>query len=278
METLLMSANLRALALISCLVLGLAVAASARAGELKVGGTGTATPLLAILAEAFGKGTEATIEVVPSLGSSGGLRALGDGVLDIAVSGRPLEPSEAAKGFKVAFVARTPFILVTSHPKPKGLGPADIVAAFAGEKMDWQDGTPIKIILRPRAESDTALMGRFFPHMATALEKARRHPDVPVAATDQDNLELAERIAGSLTATTLAQAALEGRDLRPVAIGGVEPTLENLERGAYAPTKEIYFVARSPSTPLVEAFIAFLRSPEGRAVLRTGHVLSGRAP
>ena len=242
-------------------------------GGLKVGGTGTSTPLLAVLAKEFGRRTEGVVEVVPSLGSSGGLRALGDGVLDIAVSGRPLKPAEEGKGLYVVFSASTPFILATSHPKPKGLSTAEVVSAFAAERMYWQDATTIKIILRPRAESDIALMHRFFPKMDGALEKARQHPDVPVAATDQDNLDMAERIAGSLTSTTLAQVTLEKRNLRPVAIDGAEPTLENFERGTYALAKPLYFVVRASPTPLVQAFIAFLKSPEGKAALRTGHVL-----
>lgn len=268
-----MPPKLRALALILSLILSLATTAPARTEELKVGGTGTSTPLLAVLAKEFGRRTEAVVEVVPSLGSSGGLRALGDGVLDIAVSGRPLKPAEEGKGLYVVFTARTPFILATSHPKPKGLSTAEIVSAFAAERMYWQDGSLIKIILRPRAESDIALMHRFFPKMDVALEKARQHPDVPVAATDQDNLAMAEHIAGSLATTTLAQVALEKRNLRPVAIDGTEPTLENFERGTYALAKQLYFVVRGSPTPLVQAFIDFLKSPEGKAALRTGHVL-----
>jgi ABC-type phosphate transport system substrate-binding protein len=71
----------------------------------------------------------------------------------------------------------------------------------------------------------------------------------------------------------LAQVVLERRDLRPGAIDGVEPTLENFERGAYSLVKELRFVVRAQRTPLVEAFIAFLQSPEGKAALRTGQVL-----
>jgi ABC-type phosphate transport system substrate-binding protein len=54
---------------------------------------------------------------------------------------------------------------------------------------------------------------------------------------------------------------------------GEAPTLENFERGAYPLAKELHFVVRSPPAPLVQAFLAFLQSPEGKAVLRAGHVL-----
>ena len=103
----------------------------AQCGELKMGGTGSATELLKHLGRGFASESETQIEVIPSLGSSGGIRALGDGVLDLAVSGRPLKPDEKSKGLKVGLVIRTPFVLATSHPNPNGLTRAAVVEAFS---------------------------------------------------------------------------------------------------------------------------------------------------
>jgi phosphate transport system substrate-binding protein len=91
---------------------------------------------------------------------------------------------------------------------------------------------------------------------------------VPVAATDQDNAEKAEQLPGSLVGATLTQIMLEKRNLRVIAIDGIEPTLENFERGRYRYAKNLHFVVSAKPTPVAERFIMFLRSSEGRALLR----------
>ena len=55
--------------------------------------------------------------------------------------------------------------------------------------------------------------------------------------------------------------------MRVVAIDGVEPSLENLERGTYPYSKTLAFVLPAKKNPAAERFIAFLRSAAGQAVL-----------
>jgi phosphate transport system substrate-binding protein len=92
-------------------------------------------------------------------------------------------------------------------------------------------------------------------------------------ATDQDNVLLAEKMTGSLTAVTLTQVVTEKPRLQFVAIDGVDPTLENFERGAYPYRKDFYLVFLHSKKNTVERFIAFLRSAEGEQLLReTGNL------
>jgi phosphate transport system substrate-binding protein len=243
------------------------------ADGFKAGGTGSATELLRVMGVLYAERTNNFIEVVPSLGSSGALRAIADGVIDLAVAARPLKSDEEAKGLGVALTVRSPFVMATSHQEPNGLTVPEIVAAFASADARWHDGVPIRIILRPRAESDTLLMNELFPLLAPAMDRARRRAEVPVAATDQDNADMAEQISGSLVASTATQLLLERRKLRAVAIDGVQPTLANFERGAYPFGKTLYLVVRRQPNPPLDGFIAFLRSAEGKAALRAANLL-----
>ena len=247
---------------------------SAHANDsIKIGGTGAATELLRRLGSAFlGQGGIA-VDVVPSLGSSGGISAVVDGVLDLAVSGRALKAEESSKGLAVPLTLRTPFVLASSHPKPDGLRAAELPDAFVSERAAWSDGTAIRVILRPRSESDTALIGELFPGVASAIEKARRRPDIPIAATDQDNADLAEHTPGSLVGSTFMQIKAERRNLRAVAIDGIEPTFENFERGHYRYQKVLYFVTRVQVGATTERFVDFLRSAEGQRLLREAYTL-----
>jgi phosphate transport system substrate-binding protein len=240
----------------------------ANADKLRAGGLGAVTNLLPVLYA--GSGDAAAFEVIPSLGSSGGLKALAEGALDIAVSGRPLSAEELKQGMRVVLAMRTPFVLVTSHPHPNGLKSADIAAIFRAEKSTWADGSLLHVILRPKSDTDTSILGGMFPGMVSAIESARARQDVPVAATDQDNADAAERTPGSLTGSTLTQIKTEQRPLRLLSIDGVTPSLEALERGAYPFSKTIYFILPENKNPSADAFVAFLRSDAGQAMLRGG--------
>ena len=252
--------------------------ANAEPAELRAGGTGATTELLHRLAAEFDKETGYRTQVVASLGTTGGLRALADGYLDVAVAGRALKPEEQAKGLKVALVVRTPFVLATSHKAPGGLALADVVRAFADPDLSWADGTPIRVILRPRSESDVMLMTSLFPGLGDAMEKARQRPEVPVAATDQDNADLAERTPGSLVGMSLTQLLLEKRDLRPVAIDGLTATGASFTNGTYPYTKLLYFVTREQPGEIATAFLGFMESRAAQDIMAGAFVLPARAP
>jgi phosphate transport system substrate-binding protein len=235
----------------------------AAATTVRIGGVGAAMGMLPQLFAAFERIDATKLEVVPSLGTSGGLRALSEGALDIAVAGRALTPDELARGLIPAVAVRTPYGFVTSHPTPNGLKSSEAAGIFKAAKPTWADGSPMRIILRPKSDSDTGLLGGMFPDMAAAIEQARKRPDLSIAATDQDNAELAERVPGSLTGSTLTQIKTERRNLRFVPIDGAMPSLVNVERGIYPCSKILMFVLPAKKNADAERFIAFLQSAAG---------------
>lgn len=248
---------------------------AANAATLHLGGTGSSLGMLEQVGGDFATaaGGAVKINVVPSLGSSGAIRALADGKLDLAVSARPLKPAEAARGLQVVLTLRTPFVLVTSRAKPPPLKVAELPKIFSADRPAWADGKPIRLILRPESETDTTLLGDMTPGLAQAIHAARHRGEIPIAATDQDNLAMAQRVPGSLTGTTLAQLTTEPNNLHIIAVDGVEPTLANLESGAYRFGKELYVVLGDKSPPEARKFAAFLRSPQGLKALRAAAVV-----
>lgn len=248
----------------------------AAAETLRLGGTGGAMPMAEHIAIAYAAAGGPIIEIVADLGSSGAIRATGDGVIDLAISSRPLKPEETARGLTAVPHARTAMVLVTSHRRPGSLKSAGLPGIFAANDPKWEDGSPIHVILRPKTETDTELFIRHFPGMAEALEAARQRPEVPVAATDQDNAKMAEDLAGSLVQSGLSQIINEKRNLRLVPIDGVEPTLENLEKGTYPYDKPYYLVHSEKTAAAAKALLDFLHSEKGQGVLReAGCLLAG---
>src|SRR5688500_19010822 len=76
------------------------------AETLRAGGVGAATNLLPRLFEAVNQKTD-KLDVIPGLGTSGGLRALEENVLDFAVAGRMLNEEEKKQGLRIALEVRT---------------------------------------------------------------------------------------------------------------------------------------------------------------------------
>ena len=118
-----------------------ASAPPAPADELRMGGAGAVPTLLERLGAICTQGSETKVVVIPGLATSGGIRALSDRVLDIAVFGRPLKPEEAANGLAQVASVRTPYVLITSHPSPNGLRGTEVADIYGSVKTTWADGT-----------------------------------------------------------------------------------------------------------------------------------------
>jgi phosphate transport system substrate-binding protein len=259
-------------------LLGVMMAMSQAWGAtLKVGGTGAVTELLRQLGPPFTAETGIVLDVIPGMGSSGAASAAADGKLGIAFSSRQLRDKEKARGLNQVAAFTTPFGLVTSRASPESLKRSEIAALYRSDRPRWPDGTPILITLRPTDESDNILLGEFFPGMAEALLHLRKNrSDLSIAATDQDNADLAEKVQGSLTAASLAQVISEKRNLRFVMIDGVAATLENYRNGSYPYGKPLYAIVPSAISPEAQAFVAFLAKPATEALLREAGIVAGK--
>lgn len=248
---------------------------AARAGELKVGGTGVATGILLRLNDAFSKSSPGDkLNVISGLGSSGGIQAVAEGAIQFSFSSRDLKAEEKAKGLMIVPSFDSPFIFVTSHPQPPMLTKADVVAIHDGALKTWPDGKPIKPILRNKTESVTSFLNENFEGMPKAMERSRQRSDLPVAATDQDNFDIAEKIEGSFSAGTLVQFLTEKPRLRKITLGGIDASIETMENGSYPLRMRTYIVMKSDRTPIEARFLDFLQSAKAETILRE----SGAAP
>ncbi len=254
-------------------------AGAALSEEMKVGGTGAAQGLLLRLSEAFKEAAPGdNIEVVSGLGSSGGISAVAEGALQFSVSGRTLKAEEKAKALESTPFFDTPFLFVTSHPKPQQLTKAEVVAIYNGTFGKWPDGKEIKPILRPKSDSVTPFLISNFEGMQGAMDKLRQRADVPVAATDQDNIAAAEKIPNSFTGASLVQILTERPRLQTITLNGIEASIEAMEKGSYILKMRMYAVMKSTASPIAQRFASFLRSAEAEKIIREsgGVLLSAR--
>ena len=277
------------------------LATASFAASLSIGGSGAGLGTIRILANSFAMShPDISIEIPTGLGSGGSIRAVIAGVLDIGLGERPLDDKERAAGARQIPYAKTPLVIacrgagLSAGPAAipyasvgrvsacfgiddvAGLAGTRLIEIFSGAQSFWDDGTPVRIILRPETSTDTAALSRTFAGMGAALAKARAIRGIPVARTTHIALDRAEALPGALTTATLAAILSEHRSLHPIAIDGVAPTLKNLADGSYPLFKTLYLVIGSDAPPIVLDFVRFVQSNLGTAILReTGNLPIG---
>jgi phosphate transport system substrate-binding protein len=255
----------------TALLLGAAAhPALAEPNTVRIGGTGIALAAMREVATSL-RSIEPGIQVdvLPSMGTPGGIKALAEGAIDIALVARPLRADEKAKGVAEAACMTTALIFASSHKTATGISRTQLPALYADASPKWPDGAPLNVILRSRSGSENPHLIAAIPAMGPALEAAFKRPGLPVASTDQDNARLAGQISGSLAVMTLVQARAERLDLTTLPFDGVAATAETIANKTYPFPIRICLAVANNSTPAVARFIAHLRAPTGKALIES---------
>ncbi len=246
------------------------VAASPRAEEvLRVSGTGSGLGTLQRLARPFAAANPGhRLQILTSLGSSGAISAVANGALDVGISGRALEAAEQALGLAELVYARTPFVFaVGPNTEVRSVTTREIVRIYRGELLTWPNGERVRVVMRPRGDVDTALVRAISPEVSAAVDVAYGREGLLVAVTNQECDDILSRTPGAIGPTSLTQIVTEEKGLVALAWNGVAPTTRNLASGAYPLSKTLRAVTRTPASPAVRRFLAFLRSREAARIL-----------
>jgi phosphate transport system substrate-binding protein len=250
------------------------ICVNASAQEVKIGGTGSGLGTMKILADAYARQhREFKHTVLPSLGSTGGIKALRAGAIQVGLSSRPLKDNEAQGGFMSIEYGRTPFIFATPNKTAVfEITTQSLAELYAGKTEKWPDGTPIRLVMRPIGDTDTEVIKAISPAMRLAKEVAEKRPGMLFTVTDQETADGIESVPGSLGPSTLALVLSEKRAMRPLSLDGVVPSVKALAEGRYPLSKTMYLVIPIEPAPAVRGFVNFVLSPAGRALLaQNGH-------
>jgi phosphate transport system substrate-binding protein len=235
---------------------------------LGMGGTGSGTALLQELVKVFPakspeRAPELRIEVVtPSLGTSGALKALASGRIELALLARLPKKEEQCAGLVVTPWAQTPVVLATSTGvREAGFSPRSLVEVLTGKASQWEDGAPIRLVLRLANESDILALAALSSDVKNALNAALSNPATVKAETDQEAVQLLERTTGSFGPTTLGLLKLSDSVLHPFSFNGIKPSVAAMTSGQYPLSKTLYLAYREPLSPAARPFVDWLRSP-----------------
>lgn len=255
--------------LLLCLAMGLVF--SAKAEPLLIGGTGSAEPIVRLLFEEFSKqAPEASLTIIsPPLGSGGAIKALGMRRIDMAVVARPPKAEEAAGIGRRFELAITPFVLASSNGQRRtGFTLDELAKVYEGRLKTWDQGDPIRLVLRTPDESDTSQLMSMSPAMAKAVNFAYQRQGMATGMDDLDTLDLITHTPGSLGSTNVGLLRASGSRLSIFPINGVTPSIAALNNGSYPWHKTHMVVLPVQPSPMAEKFASFLRSDKAKALLR----------
>lgn len=265
----------RAMILAIGLLASLAGAATWAQAELRIGGTGSGTGGMQLVAQAFmAAHPDIRVVVQPAIGSTGGMRALVAGKLELALSNRaPNDADRAGQDLDVVEYARTPFVVAVHKGVGIGSLTSDQLAGLFEPGAVFPNGHRARPVLRRSDAGDTRLLQSMAPSLVAAVDAAHERRGMLDAATDTEAADLVQQTAGAFAVSTLALIESERRPFVALAIDGREPSVDNLARGIYPFHKRLFAITTRPVTAERARFIAFLRSPAAQSILRAnGHL------
>jgi phosphate transport system substrate-binding protein len=249
------------------MVAALAAPRAARASEaVTLGGTGSGIGLLQDLTARHAESSGRRYEIVPSLGSASGLRALVAGRLDIALTLQDAGASDADAALRRLTVGRTPVVIATRvGPLPRMLTAAEAGRLLTGQDRAWPDGTPARVMGRLSSEREWHALRQGPEALARAADGPPPGSGHVVSSTAQENARAIAAVEGSIGVITLGQVLAEGLDLQAVVLDGVVPGLEALRAGAWPLAMVLQATARAEARPAVRELLDFLASPAAAA-------------
>jgi hypothetical protein len=183
-----------------------------------IAGTGAALPLLQRLASDWKAAGGKTILVAPSIGSSGGLAALTDGVVDCAIVSRPLQLQES-EGKIVHPLALAPVVLAAGRGVSLSNISPDQLVQLVGHQ-DGMDTMGAGFVLREPGDSAQEVLSDEVPGLREAIAAATEQKSWPLAFTDADMERFLIDRSNSVGVFDLGTISLKSLPLRAIPIDG----------------------------------------------------------
>lgn len=260
--------------LLFSLALTLACARSARAKspepELILGGSGSSVPLTLKLLEAYlAVRPAARLKILASIGSTGGIKAAHKGKVAVGLASRPLRPMEKTWGLTVVPYASAPLVFAVHPSVPvDGVTLESLYALYEGRQRRWPGGGAVLVVMREEGDSGAELLMERYPRFKEIFPRAWQSGIWRVEYREDDAAAAIERFKGAVGWSDAGLVKLQGRNVKILSVDGVEPSAANVLSGRYTLKRELSFVHSEGVSDEVRAFLDFVKSPEGAAVIR----------
>lgn len=252
---------------------------------LKISGSTTVNPVISAAADEFRSKKGWTVLVDTQGGSSGGISQLAEGVIDIAMSSRPIQEHDRKKwpnvDFKENVIGYDGVAIAVSQDiydnGVKKLSKEQLKNIYEGKIKNWKEvGGPERPISFFNKEPGRGTWEVFAIYLYGKTENAPKVFHQEVGA----NQEAREKVVRNKGAITQLSASWVDPKLpiRAVAITSdegkfIEPTLNNIVNETYPMRRPLILVTNGPAKKDALDLITYLKSPAGqKSVADAGYV------
>ena len=212
---------------------------------------------------------EVTIDL-ESAGSGSGIQALLDRTCDLAASSRAMNEDEMRRARSRGIVLRNHTIgyygvAVVVHPDNPVTQLTDVQVRdmFTGAITNWREvggiDAPIKLFIRD------PVSGTYLGFQELAME---RRPYATTAQPLTNYHAIANAVKADPAAIGYVGMTLAAHDgVRAVSINDVSPSAQTVADNRYPYSRQLRFYTDKKTTPTAQAFIRYVRSNPGQAIL-----------
>lgn len=239
---------------------------SGPSGKVTVSGSSALLPLAKDAAKKF-KAKNDQVSITLNAGGSGtGLKQVSEGSVDIGNSDvfakEKLPEAKAAElvDHKVAVTVMAPVVSKEIGTNVKSLTKAQLQDIFTGKVTNWKDvGGPdeaVVLITRPSTSGTRALFTKY------ALDGKEELSNKSMETDDSGTLvQTVSQTKGAIGYVALSYL-MNNNTVTPLAIDGVEPTLDNVYNGKYPVWGYEHMYTKGEAAGAVKAFIDFIMSKD----------------
>ncbi len=249
-------------------------AKSTLSGTYTFGGSTTVAPIAYKALEAFQKDNPDVKISYEGVGSSTGIKQMLAGVYSLAGSSREFKSSEIDSGAKPVEIALDGLSVVVNKDVPvNNLPIADLAKIFAGDITNWKDvGGPDAPIVVINRDETSGTYGAFW-ELVCEKPYGKEVKYTKNAIVAKENGEVAAKVASTPHSIGyIGMAFVEqvksagGKDLM---VDGVAPSVENVINKTYKISRYLYLATKGEPTGVEKAFIDYILSPKGQALVKS---------
>lgn len=203
-----------------------------------------------------------SIRITVAAGGSGvGVQKVGEGLVDIGNTGRPLSDEEIAKYGLKSYAFAIDGVTIATHPKnPVGsLTAVQVQDIFAGKITNWKavGGRDAAIHLFTRDEAS----GTREVFWEKLLKKGAIAESANVVAS---NGAMKTALAGDPDAIGYVSIGHVDDTIKAPTLDGVAPTQDNARSGKYPIVRKLYMNTKGEPQGVTAAFIKYILGPDGK--------------
>lgn len=261
--------------LIGFLILLLAV--EAKAGVLKINGSTTVNLPVAEAAEILRETKGMEIQVDTQGGSSGGISGVGDGLVQIGMSSKPLSDDDRKKypavNFHVTEIGADAVALVVSPDVWNGavhaLSKDQIQALYEGRTRNWKEvGGPDRRVVFFNKEPGRGTW-EVFAHWLYGDSKKAPLVNLPEVGGNEETRSKVASTRGAVSQLSASWA--DNHTVYPLSLvkrdGDVAPSAENIASGKYPMSRGLFLITNGEPEGDIKTFVDFMLSPEGQKLV-----------